>query len=271
VTAGHQPPGPRPQINAIAVPSEVARAIEGLAMRAWPARLVQPLHGWRLAFGDGLTRRINSVQAIAWDDRAELQEAVRQAERGYAGRGLPTRFRMTAVSRPKELDAFLAGRGYEIEPPSDVLVAEPAQRKRRATRHPVTIAKDAPPGWRELWLAQGGPDEAAGRRGLLGRLPSGTIFALAQTASKPSGIGLAVIEQDWAGIFTMHTAERWRGQGVATAVLDALMAQAAVIGARRLYLQVEQDNVRAQRLYRQAGFTFAYRYHYRTSRTAVGR
>jgi ribosomal protein S18 acetylase RimI-like enzyme len=211
-------------------------------MRAWPARLVQPLHGWRLAFGDGLTRRINSVQAIAWDDRAELEEAVRQAERGY-----------------------------EIEPPSDVLVAEPAQRKRRATRHPVTIAKDAPPGWRELWLAQGGPDEAARRRGLLGRLPSGTIFALAQTASKPSGIGLAVIEQDWAGIFTMHTAERWRGQGVATAVLDALMAQAAVIGARRLYLQVEQDNVRAQRLYRQAGFTFAYRYHYRTSRTAVGR
>jgi ribosomal protein S18 acetylase RimI-like enzyme len=35
-------------------------------------------------------------------------------------------------------------------------------------------------------------------------------------------------------------------------------------GANRLYVQVEQDNAVAQRLYRRAGFGFAYRYHYRT-------
>jgi ribosomal protein S18 acetylase RimI-like enzyme len=51
-------------------------------------------------------------------------------------------------------------------------------------------------------------------------------------------------------------------------VLDTLMGRAAAAGARRFYIQVEQDNGPAQRLYRSAGFAFAYSYHYRTSRSA---
>ena len=259
---------PRGRQGGCALPQDTVRAIEDLAMRAWPARLVRALHGWRLAFGDGLSRRINSVQAVDWDDRAPLEEAIHQAERFYLDRGLPPRFRVTAVSCPAGLDAHLAGRGYEIEAPTEVLIAAAARPRPGTARHPVTIAEDVPPDWRELWLATARADEATKRQALLARLPSGTIFALAQTELAPSGIGLAVLEPDWAGIFAMHTAERFRGQGVAGAVLDALIARAAAMGARRFYLQVEQDNGPAQRLYRRAGFTFAYSYHYRTSWTA---
>jgi ribosomal protein S18 acetylase RimI-like enzyme len=247
------------------------RALEELAMRAWPARLVQPLHGWRLAFGDGLTRRINSVQAVDWDDRGEVERAIGQAEGFYAERGLPARFRVTAVSRPEGLDARLAGRGYEIEAPTDVLVADAFPPRSGAARHPVTVADRPPPGWRKLWLAQGAAAEATKRRALLARLPPGAIFALARTGPKPSGIGLAVIDGGWAGVFAVHTALRFRGQGVARAVLEALMAQAAAMGARRLYIQVEQTNDPAQHIYRRAGFGFAYSYHYRTSRAALPR
>ena len=202
-----------PRLNGLAVPSETARAIDDLAMRAWPARLVQSLHGWRLAFGDGFTRRINSVQAVEWDDRAELEEAIRQVERFYAERGLPPRFRVTAVSRPEGLDSYLAKRGYAIEAPTDVLVAAATRSRSVSTCHTVTIAKEAPPEWRELWLAQGGEDETSRRQALLARLPPGAIFALAHTGSSSSGIGLAVIERDWAGIFAMYTDARLRGQG----------------------------------------------------------
>ncbi len=79
-----------------------------------------------------------------------------------------------------------------------------------------------------------------------------------------------MVERGWAGIFAMQTAERFRGQGVAGAVLDALIAETTAMGANRLYLQVEQDNAVAQQLYRRAGFSFAYSYHYRTRRTALG-
>jgi ribosomal protein S18 acetylase RimI-like enzyme len=256
-----------PRLNAIEIPHNVACAIEELAMRAWPARTVHLLHGWHLAFGDGLTRRINSVQAVDWDEHARLDDAVHQVEGFYLDRGLPSRFRVTAVSRPEGLDQCLAGRGYVVEAPSDVLLAETGRRQGGAMRDAVSIARAAGPEWRRLWLAQGGDEDA--RLALLGRLPAGTIFALARTASEPSGIGLAVLDQGWAGIFAMHTAKRFRGQGVATAVLDALIAQATAMGVRRLYLQVEQGNEPAQRLYRRAGFGFAYRYHYRRASAAA--
>jgi ribosomal protein S18 acetylase RimI-like enzyme len=257
-----------PELNAIALPAGTVRTIEDLAVRAWPARLVQSLHGWRLAFGDGLTRRINSVQAVEWDDRAALAEAVEQVERFYALRTLPARFRITAVSRPGDLDACLAARGYEVEAPTDVLVAKAALLRRGSTRHPVTTAPTPSPDWAKCWLASGARDEAAKRRALLARLPEATVFALARTQEEPMGIGLAVIEREWAGIFAMQTAAPYRGQGVARALLDALIARAGAAGANRLYLQVEQDNAVAQRLYLRAGFGFAYSYHYRTRWTA---
>jgi N-acetylglutamate synthase len=252
------------ELNAIALPAGTVRTIEDLAVRAWPARLVQPLHGWRLAFGDGLTRRINSVQAVEWVDRTPLGEAVEGVERFYAGRALPARFRITAVSRPPDLDACLAARGYEVEAPTDVLIANATPMRRGSTGPPVTTAPTPPPDWKTCWLASGAQGEAAKRRALLARLPEGTVFALARIQEEPVGIGLAVIEREWAGISAMQTAAPYRGRGVARAVLDALIARAGAAGANRLYLQVEQDNAVAQRLYRGAGFSFAYGYHYRT-------
>ena len=187
-------------------------------------------------------------------------------QRDHFGRGLeePARFRLTAVSRPQDLDACLAAPGYEVEAPTDVLVAKAAPLRRGSTSHPVTIAPMPSPDWTKCWLASGARDEAAKRRALLARLPAATVFALARTRDEPVGIGFAVIERGWAGIFAMQTAAPYRGQGVARAVLDALIARARAAGANRLYLQVEQDNAVAQRLYRGAGFSFAYGYHYRT-------
>ena len=256
-----------PRLSAILLPQDTVRTIDDLAMRAWPARLVQPLHGWRVAFGDGLTRRANSVHAVEWHHEAGLADAIAEVERFYAERGLPARFRISAVSRPKELDAELAERDYGIEAPTDVLVAEAAPTGRRSTDHSVTTAPAPSTDWRGMWFAGRARDEVAKRRALLARLPQGSAFALARTQGELSGLGLAVVEGGWAGIFAMQTAERFRRQGVALAVLDALIAETRAMGANRLYLQVEQDNAVAQRLYRRAGFSFAYSYHYRTRRT----
>ncbi|MBL7520861.1 GNAT family N-acetyltransferase, partial [Frankia sp. CNm7] len=53
------------------------------------------------------------------------------------------------------------------------------------------------------------------------------------------------------------------GGGGATAVLAALARWAVLAGARRAYLQVEQDNAAARRLYAGRGFLPVYRYTYR--------
>ncbi len=47
---------------------------------------------------------------------------------------------------------------------------------------------------------------------------------------------------------------RW-GEGTGTALLDALLAEAARRGCTEVFLEVRTDNTRAQQLYRRYGFT----------------
>ena len=48
--------------------------------------------------------------------------------------------------------------------------------------------------------------------------------------------------------------DRW-GQGTGSALLEALLAEAARRGCTEVFLEVRTDNDRAQRLYRRYGFT----------------
>jgi hypothetical protein len=49
-------------------------------------------------------------------------------------------------------------------------------------------------------------------------------------------------------------AGRW-GEGIGSALLDGLLAEAARRGCTEIFLEVRVDNDRAQRLYRRRGFT----------------
>lgn len=60
-----------------------------------------------------------------------------------------------------------------------------------------------------------------------------------------------------ADVLTMAVAaSRW-GQGIGTALLTALLAEAAARGCVEVFLEVRVDNPRAQRLYRRHGFADA--------------
>ena len=77
-------------------------------------------------------------------------------------------------------------------------------------------------------------------------------------------VGLGVCEQGWGGIFCMRTLNSYRRRGYARRILAALADWAWVKGAKKLYLQVEQDNLVAQVFYEETGFQTQYGYHYRT-------
>jgi ribosomal protein S18 acetylase RimI-like enzyme len=61
----------------------------------------------------------------------------------------------------------------------------------------------------------------------------------------------------------MRTEVPFRRRGLARAVIRRLAAWARNAGAKRIYLQVEDDNAAAQALYRPFGAALAYRYWYR--------
>lgn len=80
---------------------------------------------------------------------------------------------------------------------------------------------------------------------------------------EPAGAGLGVFAGGLFGVFGMLTLPDFRRRGVARSVAVSLAREAAVGGARGIYLQVERDNRAALRLYEQLGFREVYGYHYR--------
>jgi GNAT superfamily N-acetyltransferase len=82
--------------------------------------------------------------------------------------------------------------------------------------------------------------------------------------------GLAIIEDDCVGLFDIITRADSQRQGHARGVVASLLRLAWDLGARHAYLQVQQDNVAARRLYAQFGFAERYLYWYRGPREEAG-
>ena len=127
----------------------------------------------------------------------------------------------------------------------------------------VALTDRPDPGWVAAWAAceeRRDADEHA--RTVLARIEPVTAYA---RAAEDLGVGLAVYERGWAGLFCIATAAGARRRGIAGHVVHALTSWAVERGARRLYLQVERANGPAHALYERAGFTRSHGYHYRTA------
>ncbi len=159
------------------------------------------------------------------------------------------------------LDAELASRGWEIDSPTDVLVAD-ADTLRADARRPADVALSARPeaAWMAAWAQAEGRADADAHASMLGRIEPATAFAL---AGDGAGVGFSVCERGWAGLYSIATAPWARRRGVARAIVAALAGWAAGKGARRIYLLVETDNDAALALYVSLGFRRSHGYHYR--------
>jgi GNAT superfamily N-acetyltransferase len=176
---------------------------------------------------------------------------------------------MTPADTLAGLDAELARRGWSAEGATDVLVAEATAVLARTDGAGVAIAPRRDARWVAAWAAcEGRTDADEHARQVLARIEPPTAYALAPGGA---GVGLAVSERGWAGLFCVATAPEARRRGVASAVLHALARWAAGQGARGIYLQVERDNAPAHALYARTGFSRSHGYHYRAAPELAGR
>ena len=242
--------------------------LEELAANAWPAMVVQVIDGWRLRFNNHVTRRANSVWPNDHGGRHPLGEKLAWVEDFYARRGSPARYQICPAAQPAGLDALLAERGYTTDARTAVQIAPLATvlaRTETDLAHRVAVGETFDESWFAAYCAAEavGPDEANGRRGILGRIGPRLGYALLRLDGRPAGLGLAVRERGWVGIFSMATHPEFRRRGLATAVLHALAAWGEAERADRMYLQVMENNAPAKALYARAGLETLYHYHYR--------
>jgi ribosomal protein S18 acetylase RimI-like enzyme len=261
---------------------DLALVVE-VAGNATATHTVQLLDGWLLRADAELPfRRSNCVLTGGGPARRASDEEVERklalVEDFYGSRGLVPRFQLDPTTMPADLDARLGERGYVIEAPTELLVAQThavvARLGPRRGPGSGDVEVQSSPALGEGWVASyreqhGADDDAlADRLAAYERLLRGigprSVAVTAAIEDVPAGVAFGVVERGWLGVFGMSTAPALRRQGVAVALLRALADTAEGEGIGALYLQVEVENEPAQRLYRTSGFLRGFGYHYRS-------
>lgn len=210
-----------------------AREAQERASALFPRLRTTPLGPWTLRHEPASTsRRANS--ALAFGPSGDVDPAlVEELAAFYRERDLPP---LAAVEVDGVEEELLRGLGWvEHRPGTDaVLALASVARAARAAPSDLPPARIEP------------------------------VDGLTVVRVGDDAVGNGVVDRDWLGIGGVSVAEPARGRGLGMAVVAALLEWGAEQGATTAYLQVQEGNEVARRLYAGLGFVDHHRYRYLT-------
>src|SRR5256885_4204595 len=230
--------------------TETVRLIDELTANATAATTVQLVGGWLLrAAPEYPFRRCNSALPYA-GDRAGLDARIDVAEVYYRARDLRARFQMSPALLPVGLDDRLETRGYEIEEPTLVLVADTPRviaQTMRAEAREITFGEGIDEFWVAEYASAFGDDDTTRDRlrayaHLLRHLGPAVGTAVLPVDEMPAAVGLGVLERDWTGGYAMGARREARRRGAAASPLHALARRGHSRDAPHMHLQGEGTN-----------------------------
>ena len=245
----------------------LARRAEEAGLNASAPPQQAQIDGWLIRLSPGKAKRSRCINALA-TGALPLPDLLAQCRRAFDAAGLPLILRITPFSQPADLDDQLAAMAWTAFDAADVMV--------RASLADLPTAAALPDGMRFEARPADDYAETVGRlRGSTRREIDAHIERLRASPVPYQGFvlmhgptllacGQFAQEGDIVGLFDIFTPPEQRGHGNAALLCTELLRAAAAQGAQQAYLQVGTDNAVAQRLYRRLGFTFTYRYHYRS-------
>lgn len=252
----------------------LAWRVEQACLDAWPA-LRSAYHGdWLLRFGEGVSRRANSVNPL--HDRAEtIVDDLAYFARLYRSHGLPLIVRVpTLIVGADRINRELDQHGFSREGETCTLLRDfgraPLSADASAAAPDITIDPHADAEWLAAIarLQQQTPAHAAIYARVIDAvaLPAGFMALRSDGAIVATAYG--VLHDDLLVCESVVVDEALRGQGLAQRMMTALFAWAAAQGAKAVCLQVVADNVAGRALYASLGFDQElYRYSYRRAPT----
>jgi len=240
--------------DALALRAELA----GLDASAPPQEA--DIDGWLIRLSPGKAKRSRCINALR-QGTLPLDDLLARCKQAYDAAGLPLAVRVTPWSQPADLDAHLAAKGWGAFDAADVMLLD----RLVPDAAPVPLqALDAPAYAALVGKLRGSSDRAIAAHAE--RIANAPVtyqgFALNNASGALLACGQMVVDGDIVGLYDIASAVPRQGHG--ERLCRALLALAHAQGARQAYLQVGSDNDVAQRLYTRMGFTFAYRYHYRS-------
>lgn len=240
----------------------VLARIEDAALTASQPREQAFFDGWLLRYANGKAKRARSVNLIGAGERT-LDDKLAYCRAFYARHGVPFVLRMTPFSPPPGVDRAVEERGYVAAEDTRVMVAPLASVPPDGPEVRMTALDRVAFGAALAGLHGLDPERAAIERDRYAYSVVDGIYLAVVEDGRVIACGSAVVDGDLAGIFGMVTALARRGAGVGTALVGALLRQAAARGCTTAYLQVEAGNAPARRVYSKFGFRDGYAYWYR--------
>jgi len=235
-------------------------AIERATLDAVAPPAVEQLGHWLLPFDASTIGRAISAVSLRHDEGDAT--VVRAIAARYAARCMAAAFRVADVPGLAGVRAELTRLGYRAQQATLVQVGSVARMLEVGAALPADVRATADATWAAPFLTAGfDPVDGANRIQALRRARNAAYATLCE-GDQTLACGTAAFGFGWASIHGMRTVATHRGQGLAARVLAGLAEAARGRGLQRVFLQVEADNTAALRLYRRAGFSTAWRYHY---------
>jgi ribosomal protein S18 acetylase RimI-like enzyme len=234
--------------------------LERLAARSWRGLEEERFGDWLLRAGGGFTGRANSALVVG-DPPTELTTAVAHATAWYAARGLRPRAQVH-LPGGEVADAAFDAAGWLRD--DDNLVLTAPLTGWPAPRVEVDLAPEPDDAWLAGYRYRGTPLPPVAREVLVNA--DDPVFASIPrdpAPAPPAAVARGVVVDQWLVVTAVTVGERYRRQGLASAVMAGLGAWARDRGGRDCLLQVTASNAPALSLYERLGFTEHHRYHYR--------
>lgn len=240
----------------------LAWRVEEACLNAWPALRSVLWSGWLLQFGEGLSRRANSISPLR-PDAALVAGDLEHFAGIYRAQGLPLIVRVVSLldsSIERELDR----RGFAAEGETCTLFGELSGAR------PVDPDAEVHSELGAEWLAamsrlqNHSPAQSAIYRRVIERIVLPVGFAALRRDGEIAAVAYGAIHDGLLCCESVIVSDHRRGQGCGTRLMTALFGWAANNGARAACLQVVAANTAGRALYRRVGLdTELHRYHYR--------
>lgn len=242
-----------------AASSDEIVALERLFAHGWQGTSVRPLGQWLLRAGSGFTGRANSVLPLG-DPGVDLDAALVAVTDFYDEHGLPAVFQLPIDGIP-QLDADLDQRGWQSFNSTEVRTGA-VGLLRPVAGLPRVVLLDAPDeAWLGGYLYRGTPLPPEAIAVLCNA--ERPVFAALRSGDVQAGVARGVVHDGWLGVAAVTVDPAHRRRGVGRHLMGELCRWAADLGARRIYLQVDEANTVARQMYDRLGLTVHHRYHYR--------
>ncbi len=260
---------------------ERIRALEELALNAWPSHKVELYDGWLLRFSHNYTHRTNCVEQVA-DSRIPIPEKIEYCEQIYRALHTPVIFKISPLLDPG-FDEMLKNRGYRVEHENETMVLEeddfnpwePTDVEyefySRNSGLPsivgfpggvvVQLRDRVTTDWINGLFRLNGTTNPTLLRivpSMYHAIPKETIVARIDVDGRMAASGLAILDRDYAGIYAIYVDPSCRRKHFGRAIVSTLLLEARKKGCSKAYLQCVSGNTPAKNMYEGLGFHTMY-------------